>query len=159
KYKRNMDNTISKVKEFMERFGQNVPDTIKVPPPETINLRLRLNLEELTELAIACGQTYVTTYIELLKNEINNLKNKIDSIPEKTDITEVFDAMIDKRYIADGDILSFGLHNYFSEGFEEVHGSNMSKLDENGKPIYREDGKVIKGPNYYRPNLKKILDK
>jgi len=77
---------------------------------------------------------------------------------KKNDLAEVADALGDMLYILCGTILDHGLQYKIEEVFEEIHKSNMSKLDSNGKPIYREDGKVMKGPNYFNPNLKKILD-
>jgi predicted HAD superfamily Cof-like phosphohydrolase len=75
------------------------------------------------------------------------------------DIVEVADAITDCLYILFGTAIEFGLQDKLEDFFDEVHGSNMSKLDENGKPIYRNDGKVLKSEKYYKPDLKKILDK
>ena len=74
------------------------------------------------------------------------------------DLVEVADALGDMLYILCGTIISHGMQHKIEEVFEEIHRSNMSKLDENGKPIYREDGKVLKGPYYFKPKLKDILD-
>ena len=76
---------------------------------------------------------------------------------EKGDTVEVADALGDMLYILCGTIIEHGMQNLIEEVFEEIHKSNLSKLDENGKPIYREDGKVIKGPNYFPPNIEKII--
>lgn len=73
------------------------------------------------------------------------------------DIVEIADALGDQLYILCGTILRHGLHNKIEEVFSEIHRSNMSKLDENGKPIFREDGKVLKGKNYFKPNLSIII--
>ncbi|PKG42392.1 nucleoside triphosphate pyrophosphohydrolase family protein [Psychroflexus sp. MES1-P1E] len=75
------------------------------------------------------------------------------------DLVEVADALGDMLYILCGTIISHGMHYKIEEVFEEIHRSNMSKLDENGKPIYREDGKVLKGLHYFKPKLKNILDR
>ena len=75
------------------------------------------------------------------------------------DIVEVADAITDCLYILFGTAIEFGLQDKLEEFFDEVHGSSMSKLNEYGRPMYRNDGKVMKGPYYYKPNLKKILDK
>jgi len=75
------------------------------------------------------------------------------------DLTEVADALGDMLYILCGTIIEHGMQHKIEEVFEEIQRSNMSKLDENGKPIYREDGKVLKGPNYFKPDIQKILDK
>ncbi len=73
------------------------------------------------------------------------------------DLVEVADALGDQLYILCGTILKHGLQDKIAEIFEEIHRSNMSKLGKDGKPIYREDGKVLKGPNYFRPNVSKFL--
>jgi predicted HAD superfamily Cof-like phosphohydrolase len=77
----------------------------------------------------------------------------------KGDIVEVADALGDMLYILCGTILKHGLQHKISEVFEEIQRSNMSKLDENGKPIYREDGKVLKSNLYFKPDIKGILEK
>ena len=78
---------------------------------------------------------------------------------EKGNVIEIADALGDMLYILCGTIIEHGMQNVIEEVFEEIHKSNLSKLDENGKPIYREDGKVIKGPNYFPPNIEKIMKK
>jgi predicted HAD superfamily Cof-like phosphohydrolase len=78
---------------------------------------------------------------------------------ENSDMIEVADALGDMLYILCGTILSHGMQNKIQEVFEEIHRSNMSKLGEDGQPIYREDGKVLKGSNYFKPNIKDILEK
>lgn len=74
------------------------------------------------------------------------------------DLTEIADALGDMLYILCGTILTHGLQNKMAEVFQEIQRSNMSKLDKNGKPIFREDGKVLKSELYFKPNIKKILD-
>jgi predicted HAD superfamily Cof-like phosphohydrolase len=74
------------------------------------------------------------------------------------DLIEVGDALGDMLYILCGTIIAHGFQNKMEAIFDEIQRSNMSKLDLNGKPIYREDGKVMKGPNYFKPNLKKIIE-
>ena len=76
---------------------------------------------------------------------------------EKGDMVEIADALGDMMYILCGTILSHGLQSKIEEIFEEIQRSNMSKLDENGKPIYREDGKILKSKKYFKPNISKIL--
>ena len=73
------------------------------------------------------------------------------------DLVEIADALGDMLYILCGTIISHGLQNKIEEIFQEIQSSNMSKLGKNGKPIYREDGKVLKGPNYFKPDIRKIL--
>ncbi|MAZ96753.1 MAG: hypothetical protein CMP53_04445 [Flavobacteriales bacterium] len=74
------------------------------------------------------------------------------------DLVEVADALGDMMYILCGTILSHGMQHKIEEVFEEIQRSNMSKLGQDGKPIYREDGKVLKGPNYFKPNIGKIIE-
>ena len=74
------------------------------------------------------------------------------------DLVEVADALGDMLYILCGTIIEHGLQHKIEEVFEEIQRSNMSKLGEDGEPIYREDGKVLKGPNYFKPNIKDILE-
>jgi len=75
------------------------------------------------------------------------------------DLVEVADALGDMLYILCGTIIEHGMQDKIEEVFNEIQRSNMSKLGEDGKPIFREDGKVLKGPNYFKPNIKKILEK
>ena len=75
----------------------------------------------------------------------------------KDDLVEVADALGDMLYILCGTIIEHGLQHKIEEIFDEIQRSNMSKLDSNGLPIYREDGKVMKGPNYFKPNISRIL--
>ena len=74
------------------------------------------------------------------------------------DLVEVADALGDMLYILCGTIIEHGLQYKIEEVFEEIQRSNMSKLGEDGEPIYREDGKVLKGPNYFKPNIQSILE-
>ena len=74
------------------------------------------------------------------------------------DIVEVADALGDMLYILCGTIIEHGMQHKIEEVFDEIQKSNLSKLDEKGQPIYREDGKVMKGPNYFKPNISKILE-
>ena len=76
---------------------------------------------------------------------------------ENNDLIEIADALGDMLYILCGTILEHGLQYKIEEVFDEIQRSNMSKLDNDGKPIYREDGKVMKGPNYFKPNFEAIL--
>ncbi len=118
----------NKVKLFMESFGQEVKSKPEFPSDDTVKLRIELISEELQELVDAC---------------------------KAGDIIEVADALTDILYVTYGAAHSFGIP--IDECFKEVQRSNMSKLGEDGKPIYREDGKVMKGPNYSVPNLKNVL--
>jgi len=117
-----------KVKLFMQTFGQEVKTKPEFPSRETMELR-----------------------IELISEELNELWDAFDA----RDIVEVADALTDILYVTYGAAHAFGID--IDKCFDEVQRSNMSKLGEDGKPIYREDGKVQKGPNYFKPDLKKIL--
>ena len=117
-----------KVGIFMKTFGQEVKTKPSFSTDKINKLRLDLIKEELNELTEA-------------------MNNK--------DLLEVADALTDILYVTYGAGHAFGIN--LDKCFEEVQNSNMSKLDENGKPIYNEHGKVMKGPNYFKPNLKKII--
>ena len=97
------------------------------------------------------------------KNELrfNLMKEENEEYLEavqNNDIVEIADALGDMLYILCGTILEHGLQHKIEEVFDEIQRSNMSKLGEDGKPIYREDGKVMKGPNYFKPDFTKILE-
>lgn len=88
---------------------------------------------------------------DLIDEELKELRQALD----ERNLIEVADALTDLLYVVYGAGHSFGIN--LDKCFEEVHNSNMSKLGEDGEPIYREDGKVLKGPNYWQPDLKKVL--
>ena len=119
----------SKVGIFMKTFGQEVKDKPSFSTDKINRLRLDLIKEELNELSEA-------------------MKNK--------DLLEVADALTDILYVTYGAGHAFGIN--LDKCFEEVQNSNMSKLDKNGKPIYNENGKVMKGPNYFKPDLSKFIN-
>ena len=118
----------NKVKIFMKTFGQEVKNKPSFSSEKINDLRYELIREELNEFKEA-------------------LKNK--------DILEVADSLTDILYVTYGAGHAFGID--LDKCFEEVQQSNMSKLDENGKPIYNESGKVMKGPSYFKPNLTKFV--
>jgi len=126
-----MQKQINAVKEFHLAFGLGVSEIKRGNLGEQKNL-LRYNLmkEENEE------------YFEAVQNN---------------DEIEIADALGDMLYILCGTILEHGLQHKIEEVFDEIQRSNMSKLGEDGKPIYREDGKVLKGPNYFKPNFEEIL--
>ena len=101
-----------------------------------------------------------------ISKEINELRHKLMAeenneyldAANSNDLVEVADALGDMLYILCGTILSHGMQHIIEEVFDEIQDSNMSKLGADGKPIYREDGKVMKGPNYRKPDLKQFLD-
>ena len=116
------------VKKFMETFGQEIKEKAEFPDNKITNLRY-----------------------DLIKEELNELKVAI----ENRDIKEVADALTDILYVTYGAGHAFGIN--LDKCFEEVQSSNMSKLGKDGKPIYNEKGKVMKGPNYFEPNLSKFV--
>ena len=118
----------SKVGIFMKTFGQEVKDKPSFSTDKINKLRIDLIKEELEELKEA-------------------MKNK--------DLLEVADALTDILYVTYGAGHAFGID--LNKCFEEVQNSNMSKLDQNGKPIYNDSGKVMKGPNYFKPDLSKFV--
>ena len=117
-----------KVRIFMEKFGQEIKEKASFPNEKITDLRYDLIKEELDELKVAI-----------------NTK----------DIKEVADALTDILYVTYGAGHAFGIN--LDKCFEEVQNSNLSKLNSNGKPIYNEQGKVLKGPNYFKPDLSKFV--
>ena len=118
----------SKVGIFMKTFGQEVKDKPSFSTDKINNLRFNL-----------------------IKEELGEFKEALD----RKDLLEVADALTDILYVTYGAGHAFGIN--LDKCFEEVQNSNMSKLDDDGKPIYNEFGKVMKGPNYFKPDLSKFL--
>ena len=116
------------VKKFMETFGQEIKEKASFPDDKITSLRY-----------------------ELIKEELDELKEAIDS----KDIKEVADALTDILYVTYGAGHAFGIN--LDKCFKEVQNSNMSKLGSDGKPIYNDKGKVMKGPNYFKPDLNKFI--
>ena len=116
------------VKKFMLTFGQEIKEKAGFPDDKITSLRY-----------------------ELVKEELDELKEAIDS----KDIKEVADALTDILYVTYGAGHAFGID--LDKCFDEVQNSNMSKLDEYGKPLYNDAGKVMKGPNYFKPDLSKFV--
>jgi predicted HAD superfamily Cof-like phosphohydrolase len=108
-----------------------------------------------SEIPIAClGESKNTLRYNLMKEENEEYLEAV----QNNDLTEIADALGDMMYILCGTIIEHGLQHKIEEVFDEIQRSNMSKLGEDGKPIYREDGKVMKGPNYFKPDFSKILE-
>lgn len=123
------DSIQSKVREFHEVFGLTVSETPHIPGSKVlVDMRRNILLEEVEELCEAS---------------------------EKDDLVEIADALADIVYIAYGTALTYGID--LDCVLAEVHKSNMSKLGPDGLPIYREDGKILKGPNYFKPNIRGAL--
>jgi len=127
-----MKKQLDSVKQFHSSFGLGISEMPKASLGEAVNmLRYNLMKEENEE------------YLEAVQNN---------------DIVEIADALGDMLYILCGTIVEHGLQYKIEEVFDEIQRSNMSKLGANGLPIYREDGKVMKGPDYFKPDLTKILE-
>jgi predicted HAD superfamily Cof-like phosphohydrolase len=103
--------------------------------------------------APAIPETRAQMRLAILEEEVAELRAAV----EDGNLVEVLDALCDIQYVLDGTFLEFGLHSLKQAAMEEVHASNMSKLGANGKPVLREDGKVLKGPAFRRPDLARIL--
>ncbi len=101
------------------------------------------------------GEAKNTLRFNLMKEE----NEEYFEAAQDNDLVEVADALGDMLYILCGTIIEHGMQHKIEEVFNEIQRSNMSKLGEDGLPIYREDGKVLKGPNYFKPNIKEILDR
>ncbi|WP_108807807.1 nucleoside triphosphate pyrophosphohydrolase family protein [Aquimarina spinulae] len=101
------------------------------------------------------GEAKNTLRFNLMKEE----NEEYFEAAQNKDLVEVADALGDMLYILCGTIIEHGMQHKIEEVFNEIQRSNMSKLGEDGQPIYREDGKVLKGPNYFKPNIKEILDR
>ncbi len=99
------------------------------------------------------GEAKNTLRFNLMKEE----NEEYFEAAQNNDLVEVADALGDMLYILCGTIIEHGMQHKIEEVFNEIQRSNMSKLGEDGNPIYREDGKVLKGPNYFKPNIKEIL--
>jgi predicted HAD superfamily Cof-like phosphohydrolase len=108
-----------------------------------------------TSLKADLGTAKNTLRFDLMKEE----NEEYLEAAENNDLVEVADALGDMLYILCGTIIEHGMQDKIEEVFNEIQRSNMSKLGEDGSPIYREDGKVLKGPNYFKPNISAILDK
>ncbi len=127
-----MKKQLDKVELFQESFKQKNSKELITLSPEEYKMRFNLMKEENEEYLEAC---------------------------ESENIVGIADALGDQLYVLLGTIHAHGLNTLIEDIFDEIHDSNMSKLDENGEPIFREDGKVLKGKNYRRPDIGSIIHK
>jgi predicted HAD superfamily Cof-like phosphohydrolase len=127
-----MQNQLKSVKIFHEAFG------VKISNKPTLEL----------------SKDILKLRHSLMEEENNEYLKAV----EENNLIEVADALGDMLYILCGTILTHGFQNLIEDIFDEIQSSNMSKLGDDGKPIYRNDGKVLKGPNYKKPNIKKIIN-
>lgn len=125
-----MKEQLNQLEEFQTVYNSTINQTPNLISDADYELRYKLGKEELEEYYDAC---------------------------KNGDLVEIADALTDQLYIIFGSIVSHGMQHIITDVFNEVHRSNMSKLGEDGKPIYREDGKIMKGPNYFKPNVSKYL--
>jgi len=140
------------VREFHEKFNHPIHTTPTVPETKIVKLRLALILEEFIELTEACVKN--DTLIQTLRSAMDQVKNITDA-DLQVDVVEVADALTDINYVTYGAGHCFGVN--LDACMEEVQRSNMSKLGADGKPIYNEQGKIMKGPNYQAPDLKSVI--
>ena len=125
-----MKKQLEQLLQFQRAYNSTINSKPTLISEDDYTLRYRLGNEELIEYFDAC---------------------------KDGDLIEVADALADQLYILLGTMISHGMQDVIEDIFDEVHRSNMSKLGEDGKPIYREDGKILKGPNYSPPNVSKYL--
>lgn len=122
--------TLEQVMLFHHTFGHPIKDEPDISDPKLNELR-----------------------VELLREELAELKEALDA----GNMVDVLDALCDLQYVLDGAFLAFGLHHVKAHAFAEVQRSNMSKAGPDGKPIVRDDGKILKGPDYTPPNLEQFI--
>jgi len=125
-----MNKQLEQLQSFQKAFKSTLNSKPTLLSEDNFYLRYRLGNEELVEYLDACRQG---------------------------DLVEVTDALADQLYILLGTMVAHGMQHIIEDVFDEVHRSNMSKLGNDGKPIYREDGKVLKGPDYREPDLEKFI--
>lgn len=122
---------LRQLEQFHKTYGQYHATTPHIPPQHVRELREKLITEEANEVA--------------------------EELYDADSIHDTAKELVDLAYVLFGTVVAYGLQDKFEACFDEVHNSNMSKLGEDGKPIYREDGKVLKGPNYFQADLTKVL--
>ena len=125
----------------------------KIAGVTAFHTAFKLNMNQ--EPVVNIGEDRKKLRFDLMKEE----NEEYLEAAENNDLVEVADALGDMLYILCGTIIEHGMQDKIEEVFNEIQRSNMSKLGEDGKPIYREDGKVLKGPNYFKPNIAEILEK
>ena len=138
------------VVEFHEAFGAPVAWTPMVPSEDRRELRCKLIFEEALEFITASGANLCVNGEDVMLQNVSLIW------VNEPDLTEAADALADLRYVTDGAALEWGIP--LEKCLREVHRSNMSKLGEDGKPLLRADGKILKGPSYTAPQLEEILE-
>jgi len=149
--------TLEQVREFHKVFGHPAPNSLAIPELDTIKLRFKLILEEFIELIEANSSG--TPQMELIIDLLDTIDDEFNYITDKdldVDLIEVADALGDIKYVTDGAALVYGIP--LDDVSTEIHASNMSKLDpDTGKPVVRDDGKILKGSAYFKPDIKKAI--
>lgn len=147
-------NSIDLVEQFHEAFDAPVYDRPTLPTYKDAYKPYERMFKILGEiLKEDTNDSRSLLRIKLIFEELKELFEAVD----KGDFVEILDALTDIQYVLDGTYLEFGLGSYKDAAFREVHRSNMSKLGEDGKPVRRADGKILKGPNFTKPDLNGVL--
>jgi predicted HAD superfamily Cof-like phosphohydrolase len=161
-----MRTTIEKVRKFHKAFNQRdnkKPQAFELTKDDAVQMQVMAEqLEEIAQNSLAFAKELKELganderpfmRVHLIAEELAELTAAIAD----QDLTACLDALTDLQYVLDGTYLALGLHKVKERAFDEVHRSNMSKLGEDGKPVLNEGGRVLKGPNYFKPNLGLIL--
>jgi predicted HAD superfamily Cof-like phosphohydrolase len=155
--------------EHVEYFLANLDNSLEI----VVNFRIQINIDIRMQKQINAVKEFHTAFRighsespiadlgeskkELRYNLMKEENEEYFEAVKNNDLVEIADALGDMMYILCGTIIEHGLQHKIEEVFDEIQRSNMSKLGEDGNPIYREDGKVMKGPNYFKPDFSKIL--
>ena len=138
--------------EQTNQYLNNIKMKSKIDAVHEFHTAFKLGIKN--EPTASIGESRNMLRFNLMKEE----NEEYLEAAENNDLVEVADALGDMLYILCGTIIEHGMQDKIEEVFNEIQRSNMSKLGEDGKPIYREDGKVLKGPNYFKPNIEEILN-
>ena len=136
-----------------------------INPLVKISIKIRKPIQAVSEFHKAFGLSIENKPTANISSDISNLRYNLMKeeneeyleATKKNDLVEIGDALGDMLYILCGTIIAHGFQDKIEEIYDEIQRSNMSKLGSDGKPIYREDGKVLKGPNYFKPDIEKVL--
>lgn len=156
-----MDAGLERVKRFHEAFNcyigaePSVPDESVARSLAIYQKKAAMLAEELKLMSAAAGGSLLLIRLQLIQEELAELSLGFIN----RDVVECLDALVDLTYVVDGTYLTCGLHDFKEAAQEEVHRSNMSKLDGDGKPIISDAGRVVKGPRYTPPDLRRIVER
>ena len=154
-----MQHSINLVRIFHSIFGHPIAERLTPGDKKLRELRVKLIAEELTELCQALGVRLAIDHDPRLAEEDGRNYTRVEAVfnNDQVNLTEAADALGDLDYVVQGSNLVFGIPA--EAVMTEIQRSNLSKLGEDGQPIYREDGKIMKGPNYAPPNIRHVLDR